>query len=427
MEGDLLWNKRGEVRLKVSLKLAKYEFRKLWNKVSIIAIVALILLCSIFNLVFDHYISTLSVMKNDGSGDMVSGFGVYRTLREGIKPLEGKVDQNYLDNLVKEYNSSKEKVHMNTDNSALSTKYMSINHVINFAEYAGESSSETFNLDFDFIKSEKEFYQNYKQALVSKIKKENKEYGVQEYSNEQLGRVSEKVDKLEPLTVGYCAGLSEIIYNYGDRFWFLLIVIAFALSSIFSKDSNNGIEELGLSSEFGRKVNMNARIIAGNIFSIVVYIIFWLIQLIERTPMYSLSGLGLSSQMHWFSNFYNLTLGGAFLIMFMCGLVVTLLIGNFVMLISIRFKHSKIAALISVASIYGIVKLMETGNYSIMHLNPIYYATRVASGSNMVPFDIYYFIGDIMMPYSILGLLLMLFYFVIIRVLTIRSYKKYRL
>lgn len=419
-------------KLSVMIRLVKYEFKKIWSKVTVISVVSVIILCTILNIITYAYYSKIPVMKSDG--DIIEGISSYRTLKNETKSLKGTIDQKYLDNLTSEYNSSKERWHMNFEDEKLSpdkrvgyTKYTSINYLINFAEYSTKMNSEHFNLDFDFIKSEDEFYKKYKESVRFKIEKNNKDYGIVKYSDSQLEKISQKVDKLGPFNVGYMEGLYRIVIDYGKQFWFVLIVLAFSLSSIFSKDSNNGIEELGLSSELGRKVNMNARIIAGNIFSAVVYIIFWLVLLLEHGAVYSLSGWGVSAQIYLYDALYNITYKEVILITFASGLLVTILIANLIMLISIKFKYSKISALTSVAIVYGILKLTETGDYFRLQLNPIYYAIRLSTSNNLAPFDIYYFIGDTMVPYSLLGLLLMIFYFVIIRILTVTAYKKYRL
>lgn len=415
-------------KLSVVMEIVKYEFKKIWNKVTVISVISLIVLCSALNVISIAYYSGLTIMKSDG--DMIIGVESYKTLKNETKPLEGTLNQKYLDNLTKKYNSSKEKMYLNSEDRNMIpnyTRYTSINYLINFAEYSSEMNSNYFNLDFDFIQTEDKFYEKYKEAVMSKMEKNNKDFGIFEYSDRQLEKISQKVDRLEPFYVGYTEGLNRIIDNYVKQFWFVLIVIAFSLSSIFSKDSNNGIEELGLSSELGRKVNMNARVISGNIFSVVVYVIFWLVLLIEHGAIYSLSGWGVSVQEIWYDAIYNMTYGGAILMIFTSGLLVALLIANFVMMISIRFKYSKISAIISVASVYTILKLTETGDYFMLQINPIYYATRLSASNNVAPFDIYYFMGDIIVPYSLLGLILIVFYFVIIRLLTVRAYRKYRL
>ena len=83
---------------------------------------------------------------------------------------------------------------------------------------------------------------------------------------DQINKKNNAIDI--PFKVDYYQGLEYFIWQYGAQYIFVLIVIAFALSSLFSKVSNNGIDELSLASKFGRKKNMNARIIAGNIFAV---------------------------------------------------------------------------------------------------------------------------------------------------------------
>ncbi|MEG2893280.1 MAG: hypothetical protein RR840_07965 [Clostridium sp.] len=413
-------------------KLIKFEFFKIWNKTTVLSLISLIVLCSILNIIGYMYYSRLPIMTSEGK--IIKGISAYKVLKSDTDTIKGTIDQKYLDKLTREYNSSKEKVFMNVENPKLETrdrveftKYTSVNYLINFAQFSGEVNSECFNLDFDFIKSEKEFYKEYKESVLNKIYKDNKEYGLVKYSSEEINKISKKVEKLGKFKIGYREGLNKIIVEYGKQYWLLLFVIALSLASVFAKDSNNGIEEIGLSSENGRKVNMDCRLIAGNLFSVIVYIVFWLVLLVEIGLVFSLSGWEVSIQANWYTALYNIDYKEAIFIIFVSGLIVTILISNIVMLISIIIKNVKIATLLSLVFIYGIVKLTETSNNLELQLNPIYYATRLATGNNLNAFEIYYFLGNIMVPYSLIGLVLIIFYFAVIRVLTVILYKRYRL
>ena len=234
--------------------------------------------------------------------------------------------------------------------------------------------------------------------------------------------INKKIDKIDtPFKVDYYEGLQSFVHLYGGQYLFVIVVIAFSLSSLFSKDSNNGIDELSLSSKFGRKKNMNARIIAGNIFAVVVYAMFTLNLLIQVGAVASLSGWNQSIQNMWMWCLYNISIGDGILIMIMQGVLVLLIITNLVMLISIKFKYSKLATILSLASIWLIDRLMNTSDTLLLQLNPLYYAT-----SN-ISLPIYYFIGKIMIPYVLGFAFIGAIYLVIIRILTIRQYKKYKL
>lgn len=280
-------------------------------------------------------------------------------------------------------------------------------------------------LDFDFVKSEKEFYDKYKKSVSDAIKINNEKNWFK-YTKEQMSKINEKVNDLKtPFKVGYHGGLSYFNLTYGMQYWLLLLPIVFGLSSLFSKDSNNGIEELTLSSKFGRKKNMNARIIAGNIFAGIVYGIFIVTLFIENGAVHSLHGLGQSTQTVWYTCLYDISLGTSMLIIIGQGLLGVLIFANLVMLISIKVKYSKISTILSLASLWVIVTLTNTTNSLQLQLNPIYFATRLAKGPR--EFEIYYFVFNIMIPYSLAFIVLACIYMLFIRALTVGQYKRYKL
>lgn len=231
-------------------KLIGYEFKKIWNKVSILAILLMVLLCIVSYLMIAFDSSNLTIKSN---GEAVRGSKAYRTLKNESKDIKGVMDQNYLDNLVKQYNMSKEKQLFNDGDYPL-IKYKFPNFIINFANYGQAMGNFYIDLDFDFLKSEKDFYKQYKDTVKNIIKSKNEGQGRRKYTQKQISRINKQVDNIKtPFNVEYDEGLSNFVFFYGERYWIVLIVIAFALSTVFSKDSTNGIDELSLSSTFGRK------------------------------------------------------------------------------------------------------------------------------------------------------------------------------
>jgi ABC-type transport system involved in multi-copper enzyme maturation permease subunit len=404
-------------------QLIRYEFRKIWSQVTILAVISLILISSVLNFIF-YLDSNSSTITSDGT--IVKGIKSYRTLKNESKNLEGVIDQDYLDNLIREFNVSIEKKDFEHRFGSSSVKYEIPNLFINFVNYSEKMTNFTMGLDFDFIKSEEDFYKQYKKSVSNLIQKNN-ERNWFKYTDKQMNLINEKIEKIEtPIKVEYSKGLANFIYAYGEQYWLILVVLVFALSSIFSNDSNNGIDELILSSEHGRKNIMNAKLIAGNIFSLVVYLIFVAIHLIEHGLAASLHGWGQSVQNHWHSCLYNINFGTGILIMLGLGLLGVLVVTNLIMMVSIKIKFSKLSTFISVGTIWGIINFTHTANPIQLQLNPIYFAKRL-SVSNIVDFDIYYFLGNKMIPYSMVSVVLGLIYILIISFFTIISYKKYKL
>lgn len=402
-------------------RLVFYEFRKMLNQVSILAIAALVIISTVYTLML--YLDPKTMIINS-NGEVVRGIKSYGELKKEAKDIEGIIDQNYLDNLIKKYNSSEEKKIYDKGPTPKS-KYMISNIPINFTYFA--ENLMPFDVDLDHVESEKEFYNERKKTLSNSIKGMNEYNGLFKYTGKQRDVIKGKIDNIKtPFKVEYGEGLANFISGYGKQYWLVFIAIGFALSSIFSRDSNNGIDELSLSSTFGRKKNMNARVIAGNIFAVVAYIIFVGTLLIEHGLVASLHGWGQSVQMYWYTCMYNISLGTGILIMLGFGLLGVLVVANLIMLLSIKAKNSKIATGLAIASVWVLMKLTETANPLQLQLNPIFFSTRLATtkGGN---YEIYHFIGNTAIPYSLIILLLTFIYILIITFFTVKSYKKYRL
>ncbi|NFI82936.1 hypothetical protein FDA36_01955 [Clostridium botulinum] len=401
-------------------ELIKYEFKKIWTQLTIVSIALLIVISTI-----NIFIALFNSEAITSEGKQVHGLKSPRVIKNGSQDIKGVMNQEYLDNLVKKFDSSKEKQEFEELLGVYSTKYNYPNQIINFANYGPEMSSIHMRLDFDFIKSEKKFYNQYKKSVSKTIKDNNKRKEWFKYTDGHMNKINKKIDKLQtPFKVDYTGGLAYFVRQYGAQYYLVLIVIGFALSSLFSKNSNNGIDELTLSSKFGRKKNMNARIIAGNIFAVVVYAIFIGTLLIEIGVGASLHGWGTSIQTMWLTCLYNISTGTGILIMILQGLLGILIVANLVMLISLKVKYSKLTTFISVFSIWTLIRLTNTTNSLQLQLNPIYFARHI---SFFREFDIYYFIGNIMIPYSLAFIAIAAVYMLVIRILTVRQYKRYKL
>ena len=398
-------------------QIIKYEFKKIWTKLTIISVISLMVVSTTLN--FIAFFNSEVAITSDG--DEIRGMKSFRAIKKQSQDIKGEINQEYLDNLVKEFNSSVEKNEFSEMMKYELTKYKFPNLTINFANYGPKMMSDKKDLDFKFLESEEDFYNEYKKSMSETIKVQNQKNWFR-YTDEQIDEINKKIDDIDiPFKVDYYQGLEYLIWQYGAQYIFVLIVIAFALSSLFSKDSNNGIDELSLSSRFGRKKNMNARIIAGNIFAVVVYAMFIGNLLIQIGAVASLGGWSQSIQNIWHTCVYNISAGDGILIMIIQGLLVVLIITNLVMLISIKFKYSKLATILSLSSIWLIDRLTYTTDTLSLQLNPFYYVTSNISSST------YYFIGDIMIPYVLAFIGIGSMYLMIIRILTIKEYKKYKL
>lgn len=395
------------------------EYRKLWNKVSVVAVMAMCIMVVLHLFVYLNW----QYRSIDSNGKIVEGLASFRALKEASKDLEGVIDGEYIQRLITSYNNSFEKEYLAEHRGFLGTagmmKYDVPNYFINFAYYGPYMSNgnEKVGLDYDFLESEERFYTTYKEAVKELLADEGL------YSEEQLLVLNKKADNIRtPCITGYAEGLFNL------RTWFIwdyslvFFVLAFAIAGLFSKDNIGGITELTISSKYGRRWNLNARWIAGNLFSASVYLIYLAVQIIVNGAIGTLAGWNLSAQMLWFHCLHNITLGEGLLIMFFGGLLGALVIGNIVMLFSIRLKNVKLAA---VFSVIAVLLIRQTGSiegmYGIIELfSPMYFEE-----DSLI--QLYWFVGNFAVPYFVAVSVVAVLYVAVLYIGVRLSYKKYRI
>lgn len=390
------------------------EYRKMWNKITGVAVLAM---CAVVILHLFIYLN-LQYRAIDSEGQIVEGLASYRALREASEEIKGTMDGTYIRELVDKYNNSFDKSYLKEHRGFLGTggmtKFMVPNYFINYAYYGAYMSNgnDKIGLEYDFLDSEDEFYKTYKETVKEHLAEVNP------YTEEQMNILGKKVDKLNiPYQTGYYQGLANL------RAWFVLdyglifVVLAFALSGIFAKDHAGGITELTLSSKYGRKNNFNVRWIAGNIFIIRIYFIFIGVQLIVNGVIATLDGWNLPAQMFWFECLHNITVGEGILILFGGGLLGAIVIGNIVMLISIKMKNRKLAVILSAIAVFWILKSKNVYGFSKMFNPANFISDSLLTG--------YCFVGDMALPYFVIAIIFTLFYVALLRIGIKMSYRKY--
>ena len=386
------------------------EYRKMWNKITGVAVLAM---CAVVILHLFIYLN-LQYRAIDSEGQIVEGLASYRALREASEEIKGTMDGTYIRELVDKYNNSFDKSYLKEHRGFLGTggmtKFMVPNYFINYAYMS--NGNDKIGLEYDFLDSEDEFYKTYKETVKEHLAEVNP------YTEEQMNILGKKVDKLNiPYQTGYYQGLANL------RAWFVLdyglifVVLAFALSGIFAKDHAGGITELTLSSKYGRKNNFNVRWIAGNIFIISIYFIFIGVQLIVNGVIATLDGWNLPAQMFWFECLHNITVGEGILILFGGGLLGAIVIGNIVMLISIKMKNRKLAVILSAIAVFWILKSKNVYGFSKMFNPANFISDSLLTG--------YCFVGDMALPYFVIAIIFTLFYVALLRIGIKMSYRKY--
>lgn len=398
------------------------EYRKLWNKVSAVAVVAMCVVVVVHVFVFLN----LQYRSIDSNGELVEGLASFRALEEASKDLEGAMDGEYIQKLIASYNNSFEKEYLAEHRGFLGTcglmKYMVPNYFINFAYYGPymTNGNDKVGLDYDFLESEESFYTAYKEATKESLADVGQ---WMKYSDEQMRVINKKVDNLKtPFITGYLQGVLNLKFFFMRDYILVFFVLVFALAGLFSKGNTGGVTELTLSSKHGRRRNLNARWIAGNLFAASVYLIYLALQIILNGAIGTLTGWNIAAQMLWNDCIENMTFGDALLIMFFGGLMGALVVGNIVMLFSIKLKNVKLAVVFSVIAVLLIKTNVWVGLYSIKDLfNPMYFNTDWLFRGR------YLFVGNIAVPYSVLVPVIAMLYVAVLYTGVRLSYKKYHI
>lgn len=402
--------------------LVRFEYRKLWNKVSVTAVIAMCILSTLHTLIYLNMNSQWRAI--DKNGNIVSGLASYRALKEASKEIDGIVDEEYLQNLKEQFSLSADKRYLDEHRGFLGTggmtKYMYPNYFINYAYYSYYMSNgnDKVGLEYDFLDSEEEFYAKYREAVREQIMYENQYAGLSRFTAAQIEVLEQKVEEINtPVRIAYCQGISNFMNWYHLEYPVFFLVIAFSLASTYAKDSASGIDELTLSAARGRGKDFRARWIAGNLFTISAYLIFAGILLAEHSAIATLEGFGASAQTYWFNCIFNFSIGMGMILKIIGGLLGALVIANVTMLLSCMIKHTKITSLSAALLIFGMAKL--SGTYRQVKL---FYPLQFSSDAVVKGF---FFFGRILVPYAVVVLLLTIVYIGIIVFFLRRADKKY--
>lgn len=402
--------------------LIRFEYKKMCNGISIVSLVAL----SILTVLFAIVTLNLQYRTIDSDGNVVNGLASFRALKEVSEDLEGALDGEYIRGLIEKYDSSYDKAYLAENRGFLGTggmtKYIVSNYVINYAYYGPYMSNgnEKVGLDYDFLDSEESFYQKYREAVLEQLLYVNAENGLFPYSEEQISVLEQKIQNIKtPFQIACHMGWANVFGYFGMEYPVFFIILAFCLSGCYAKDSTNGMDELILSSIYGRKRDMQARWIAGNLFTVVFYMIYVLVLIAVHGGIASLHGLGASAQTFWFECFHNFSVGTALLIVFFGGLAGALVMANLVMLLSIKLKNAKLTTVFGIIAV--VLMFRQASTYSqIKMLNPLQFKESALLTD-------FLFVGNAIVPYFVIALLLSAAYITVCWLVLRLSYKKYRL
>ncbi len=400
--------------------LIRFEYKKMCNGISIVSLVAL----SILTVLFAIVTLNLQYRTIDSDGNVVNGLASFRALKQVSEDLEGALDGEYIRGLIEKYDSSYDKAYLAENRGFLGTggmtKYIVSNYVINYAYYGPYMSNgnEKVGLDYDFLDSEESFYQKYREAVLEQLLYVNAENGLFPHSEEQISVLEQKIQNIKtPFQIAYHMGWANVFGYFGMEYPVFFIILAFCLSGCYAKDSTNGMDELILSSICGRKRDIQARWIAGNLFTVVFYMIYVLVLIAVHGGIASLHGLEASAQTFWFECLHNFSVGTVLLIVFFGGLAGALVMANLVMLLSIKLKNAKLTTVFGIIAV--VLMFRQASTYSQMKmLNPLQFKESALLTD-------FLFVGNAIVPYFVIAFLLSAAYITVCWLVLRLSYKKY--
>lgn len=116
------------------------------------------------------------------------------------------------------------------------------------------NGNDKIGLDYAFLSSEESFYQKYKEAVLEQLLYVNEWNGLFPYTKEQISILQKRINAVKtPFKVAYHTGLANLNSYYGMEYLAFFILLVFCIAGCYAKDSTNGIDELVLSSRYGRK------------------------------------------------------------------------------------------------------------------------------------------------------------------------------
>lgn len=396
----------------------KFELKKIINKITVISMILMV------SIIIFHAFLELGQWESTfvNKNKIITGKLSYRTFKNQSKKFEGVIDEKYLNDFMKVYKKSKTVKYLEDSNSMDWNEYYLPKYFINTV-ISEESGNPIRKLDIDsvYLNNEEDFYNKFKENITKNIDEENEIYGFKKYDANQINIIKTKIRNIKiPFKIAYTEGLSNVTRFFKIDYIFFAIVIIFALSGLFTKDSNIGIDELSLSSKTGKSNNMKNRLFAGNIFVILMYFVYIFTLLFIHGSIATLHGLKASLQIYNMNSLLNIDMLRMLVMVFAGGLCGALIIGNLTMLIGLYSKNMKITLLVTMLLFLYNYNLNNTRN-PIKQLFPLNFSNY----NTLTSLGAYYFIGNTPTHYFYIILILSIIYLSIIYILMKLKFKKY--
>lgn len=365
-------------------ELVRLEFQKiLKSKLSIISILALAVV-----IIFMIAAALSSVSSYSESGESIRGFEAIKREQVLQKEVEGPVTPESIADVIALYQKiGSDPANLNDHNSIRDDVY--INNLYKYQFYFNAiatvyaPSGET--VDYAVIDSlTYEDGLNFYNVRSDKIKGIlDMDYTYGNYSEAEKARIMAMDSELNtPFTYSYKTGWQNILQNMFMFFVAVSFVMCICVAPTFSNEFQTGAASIILSSRNGKTKVFYAKIIAGMLFSTLLFFTALLVFTSAFLVIFGAGGYSSNFQVLSFTSVYNITILEGYLIAALVAYLAFMAIVALTLLVSVAFKNN--FAVIILAATMLFVPLFIPNSRTIRFFN---YAINLLPSKALNGFD----------------------------------------
>lgn len=179
-----------------------------------------------------------------------------------------------------------------------------------------------------------DFYQNRVDRVIAETEEQTEMRHLPPLSTEKIQYLEEQGKEMKkPLQLGYKEGWQSLNSNMGQIGVLVLFLSSFLVLPVFAQNPKTRMKELCVSTQKGKLLHYKARIVAGCLVALSLYIPSMLIFAIARLAILGPQGgtLPIQSSVTYFFSAWNVTYVEQFIINFVLGLLAVLMLTAFVL------------------------------------------------------------------------------------------------
>lgn len=307
-------------------KLIRFELKKLTSQKVFALLFALLIIATLLLATMDFRLDRGIRNENTGSVETISEYELKNMEREVIHNFSGQlIDNESVRSIVEKYEA-------NTDEARI-WKYFNVSTIFWWINNPGLHEIQEQEPDIPITESitADRYYQNMLSEQFANIDSEFSEPEAQYWKNQ--------IDQIDtPFEWQFGAGWYSFCERSHHYSILAAIFIVIACCTIFPNEHRYKTDALVLSAQHGRKKVFMAKLISGIIISTIIACVIYGIGLITGLLMYGAEGFSTPLQMFVYESAYNMTFGCAAMLLLLLGIVSSIMVGIFVMLISELFR-----------------------------------------------------------------------------------------